>query len=121
QLALRADRQLADLVEEDDAAVGDLEQAALGGLGVGEGAALVAEQLALDELLGERRAVDRDERARAARAARVDGARDDVLAGAALAEEQDRGRVDLLEALEHAEHGRQRGRAPDEVAVPAGR
>ena len=37
--------------------------------GAGEGALLVAEQLALDQLLGDRRAVDLDERPRAARGA----------------------------------------------------
>ena len=69
QLGLRPGAQLADLVEEQRAAVGRLEQAALLRLGVGEGAALVAEQLALEQVLGQRRAVDLDERLVAARPA----------------------------------------------------
>jgi HlyD family secretion protein len=52
-----------DLVEEERAAVGGLEQAGARGLGVGEGAALVAEQLGLDQVLGQRGAVHLDERA----------------------------------------------------------
>ena len=49
QLGLRVGRQLADLVEEDGAAVGQLEAADAPGDGAGEGAFLVAEQLALDQ------------------------------------------------------------------------
>ena len=66
-LACSAGRHLADLVEEDGAAVGGLEQAALLLPRVGERAPLVAEQLALEQLLGQRRAGDVDERPRAAR------------------------------------------------------
>jgi hypothetical protein len=49
-----------------------LEQPALGLLGVGEGALLVAEQLALEEVRLQRRAVDLDERRLGARRALVD-------------------------------------------------
>ncbi len=49
QLRLHLERQLADLVEEERAAVGDLEAAERALDGAGEGALLVAEQLALDE------------------------------------------------------------------------
>ena len=45
------ERQLADLVEEHRAAVGRLEQAGLAPDRAGEGAALVAEQLALEQRL----------------------------------------------------------------------
>ena len=51
QLGLERERQLADLVEEQGAAVGLLEQAGLARDGAGEGAALVAEQLALGQRL----------------------------------------------------------------------
>jgi hypothetical protein len=57
----------------------------------GEGALLVPEELALDELLADRRAVHRDERTLGAGAAGVDGARDQLLAGAGFAENGDRG------------------------------
>ena len=62
QLRLQARRHLADLVEEHRAAVGGLEQPALLLPGVGERAALVAEQLALEQLLRQRRAGDVHER-----------------------------------------------------------
>ena len=85
QLGLRRQRQLADLVEEQRAAAGGLERAAAQPVGAGEGAALVAEQLALDELLRQRGAVDRDERRLLARPEPVQLARDQLLARAALA------------------------------------
>ena len=61
-LACADSDHVADLVEEDRAAVGHLEQAPLARARAGEGAALVAEQLALDQLGRDRRAVDLDER-----------------------------------------------------------
>ncbi len=57
-----------------------------------EGALLVAEEFALDERCDDRAAVHDDEGARRAWARAVDGAREDVLARAGLAAEQD-GRV----------------------------
>ena len=63
QLALHAGRHLADLVEEQRAAVGDLEQAARVALGAGEGAAHVAEQRRFEQRLGDGGAVLADERA----------------------------------------------------------
>ena len=63
-LGLRLQAHVADLVEEDRAAVRQLELAAAVGHGAGERAAHVAEQLALDQLLGNRRAVHLDERRR---------------------------------------------------------
>ena len=90
QLDLHVERQLADLVEEQDAAVRLLELAQVLVGGAGEAALLVAEQDGLDQVLRDGAAVDGDERlARAVRAA-VHGARDQLLAGAALAEQQDR-------------------------------
>ena len=62
QLDLDRDRHLADLVEEEGAALRGLEQAGLGLDRAGERAALVAEQLALQQRRGERRAVEADER-----------------------------------------------------------
>ncbi len=64
QLALHAGRHLADLVEEQRAAVGDLEQAARVVLGAGEGAARVAEQRRFEQRLRDRGAVFADERLR---------------------------------------------------------
>ena len=64
ELRLEAQRHLADLVEEERPAVGRLEEAGPVGGGAGEGAAHVAEELALEEALREGRAVDGDERTR---------------------------------------------------------
>ena len=64
--------------------------------------ALVPEQLGLQEILGQRRAVHRDEDLGRPRAVRVDGAGDQLLAGARLALDEDvrlraRGLADQLE------------------------
>src|SRR5262249_35761723 len=72
----------------------------------GEGALLVAEDLALEERLGDRRAVDGHEGPRAPRRALVDGPRGELLAGAALAQEEHgsrrwRGEVDEAIDLLH--------------------
>ena len=84
ELRLRRVVHLRDLVEKQGAAVGQLEaaEAALGG--AGEGPALVAEQLALDEGLGDCRAVDRDERLVAPVRELVNRARHELLARAAF-------------------------------------
>ncbi len=87
ELDLHRGAELADLVEEERAA-GGLGDAALALLdGAGEGALLVTEELGLDDGLGQRREVHADE-GPVAPAALVDEARDQLLAGAALAEHQ---------------------------------
>src|SRR5207237_2684949 len=68
---------------------GDLEAARARDERVRERAALVAEELRIDQRRREARAIDRDERRRGARAARVQLARDGVLAGAGLAGDED--------------------------------
>ena len=85
QLDLRALGNLADLVEEERAAVGLLEAPLAPRDRAGERAALVAEELALEQPLGERRAVQADERLVRARRRGVDRLGDELLAGAALA------------------------------------
>ena len=62
ELGLHPGRHLADLVEEERPARGLQEEPSPRLAGVGEGALHVTEKLALEELLGHRRAVDRDER-----------------------------------------------------------
>src|SRR6185436_1747351 len=61
------------------------------GGGAGEGPLLVPEELRLEERLREGRAVERRERPAVARRAAMDEACDDLLAGARLAGQQDRG------------------------------
>ncbi len=63
QLGLQERRHLADLVQHQRAAGRQFEQADAVGGGAGERALLVAEELRLDEILRQRRAVDLDERA----------------------------------------------------------
>ena len=92
QLDLHLERHLADLVEEDRAGAGLDEQAGARPLGVGERAAHVAEQLALEQRRRHRGAVDGDERLIAARRQVVKRARDELLAGAALAGDRARSR-----------------------------
>ena len=60
-LDLQRRRHVADLVEEERAEVGDLEQPGLVGDRAGERAALVAEQLGVEQVVVERRAVRDDE------------------------------------------------------------
>jgi hypothetical protein len=101
ECGLLAELEIADLVEEERALVGAAHQAGPVLAGVGIGAAPHAEELALDEGLGDGAAVHRHERA-AAPAGSVDGARQDLLAGAGLALEDHRhGRPgDRLEVAE---------------------
>ena len=88
--ACRAPASGADLVQEDGAAVGQREAALLVGGGAGEGAAHVAEQLRLQQRLGDGRAVHLDQGHLALRAAVVDGARHQLLARARLAGDEHR-------------------------------
>ena len=92
-LGLRGRRHVPHLVEEDRPAVALLELADPAVLGAGEGPLLVPEQLALEQAFGNRRAVDRQEGALVAAAVEVDRAGDQLLARAALAQDQD---VDVL-------------------------
>ena len=85
---LRPQAHVADLVEKQRPAVRLLKFSDLGFVRVGEAAAAVAEQLALDHVFGNGGAVDLDERLLGAGAQGVDGVGDQLLARAALAENQ---------------------------------
>jgi len=71
QLGLQRQGHVADLIEQQGTAVGGLEQAHPVAIGAGEGALAVAKQFALQQVLGERRAVLDDEFFAAAQAAFV--------------------------------------------------
>src|SRR5690606_27742515 len=88
QLDLDLQRNLADLVEEQRAAIGLLEATSPRSHRAGERALLVAEQLGLQDRLGQRRAVGRDKGLVHAWAVLVNVASEQLLAGAALAEQQ---------------------------------
>ena len=90
-LGLRLQAHVADLVEEDRAAVAPSNLPRRSAR-ARERAPHVAEQLAFDQLFGNRRAVHLDERLVAPAAQRVNRARDQLFAGAVLAEESARGR-----------------------------
>jgi hypothetical protein len=97
---------LAHLVEEERAAVGELEEALLVFGGARERALLVPEELALEQVLGHGRAVLRDEELVLAARLVVHGAGDELLARAGLALDEHRdARVDhLAELLEELPH-----------------
>src|SRR5258705_1206332 len=85
ELRLRRERELAELVEDERAARRFDERALAIALGAGERAAHVAEQMRIDEALGDPAAIDDDERALASRRCLVDRARRELLAGAGFA------------------------------------
>ena len=90
ELDLQLGRHLRDLVEEERPAVRALEVALVHPVGAGEAAPLVAEQLALDEVGGDRPAVDGQERLLVPAAQPVDRLRDQLLARARLPHDQGR-------------------------------
>src|SRR3989449_2611890 len=91
KLHLRLEGELADLVEEDRAAVSQLEAADAALQGAGKGTLHMPEQLTLDQARGDGAAVDLHQRAVATGAAVVDGAGDQLLAGSSLAEDEHAG------------------------------
>ena len=103
KLRLKADVELADFVEEQGAAVGHFEAAALAVGGAGERAALVAEQNALDEVGWNRAAILNDERALCALRSAVNRTGDELFAGAGFAPDQD-GQVACGHLLEDSEN-----------------
>ncbi len=117
QLGLQVEPQIADLVEEQRAARGELELAELLPVRAGERAALVAEERALGQLARNRREVHRDERRVRIAGLAVDQPRQQLLAGAALAEDQHRRRQlrDLVHQIDDV--ARHLARADDELAL----
>ena len=85
QFGLQQRRKLANFVEKQRASVRRLEQALLHLLGVGERAFFVAEKFGFHQRLGNRGAVDGDERFVLAGTFIVNGLGDEVFAGAAFA------------------------------------
>ena len=90
-LCLRLQAHVADFVEEEGAAIGALEGAALFGWlagSTGTGAVAIAKELGLDEVFGDGGAVEFDKDAIAAERFGMDGAGDEFFAGAGLAEDE---------------------------------
>ena len=88
ELHLHGEAHVADLIEEERAALGEFEASLAGGERAREGALLVAEEFALEQIRRDRPAIDRHERVRGALRELVDVARDQFLARAGLAEQQ---------------------------------
>jgi hypothetical protein len=86
------ERQFADFVEEQRAAGCRLDQTLLAVGGAGEGALFVAEQFAFEQRFGHPGAINCNERPLLAGAGLMDGAGDQLLAGAGFAEQQHRRR-----------------------------
>ena len=116
ELGLERQGHLADLVEEHGAAIGELELARLPPVGPGEGAALVAEELGLEQRRRQSRAVDLDAGARAPDGGVVDGAGDELLADPGLAPDED-GDVGVGDLLDHLLDGLHAGTLLEEVVV----
>ncbi len=120
ELGLRGRRQAANLVEEQRAAVGELEEARLVLGRAEEPAAHVAEELALEQRVVDRGAVDGDEPAIAPRTDGVQRARHQLLAGAGLAGDERQPHV-RRQAPDHAEeilHARPAADHPVELEPP---
>ncbi len=114
QLGLQLQRNVTDLVEEERSLVRQFEASDLARDGSGEGASLVAEELALQQAHGNGRAVDLDEGALAPRTAIVNGARDQFFAGAGLAFDEHRG-VGGRDGLNLLQYVAQSGTGADNV------
>ena len=91
QLGLKRQRQVTDLVQEEGASLGDRHFAHRVLDRPGEGALGVAEQLALQQFGRQAGAINSDEGAGRARAAGVDGPRQDPFSRTALSPEQHSG------------------------------
>ena len=108
QLGLQPDVHLADLVEQQRAAVGLLEAADAPGDGAGERALLMAEQLRLQQRFRNGGAIDGDEAALGAAALAMQMAGENLLAGAGLAGDQHARLAggDALGQRDHPRHDR---------------
>ncbi len=107
---------VADFVEKERAAVRKLELAGLSLDRARKGALLVAEKLAEQEVLGERRAVDAHEGAGAPVAGKMDVARKYFLACATLSHDENRGGA-VLDAVEPCDDVEDRGGFCDDLPL----
>src|SRR5213593_4244249 len=89
QLGLGLERKLSYLIEEQRSVSSSLERASAKAVSAGKRAALIAEQFALHELLGQGRTVHRDERRLRAGSQPVQFARHQFFTRAAFSEDQD--------------------------------
>src|SRR5262249_8837360 len=97
------ERHLTDLVEENSALVGGLQQADLVLTRAGEGAFFIAEQFAFQQILGQRSAVYGQEASVGALGAEMNRTRDQLLAGARFSGDEHAG-VGARDFFHHPEH-----------------
>jgi hypothetical protein len=102
ELHLQGEAQLSDFVQKERSLVRLFQLAHALGVSAGERSALMTEELRLEQCLGDRATVDGHERALLAKAAPVNGPRDELLARPTLALDQHR-RVRLGHALDKRE------------------
>ena len=113
-LLLHARRDRTELIEDERAAVGLLETADVRAGRAREGAGLMTEQLRLEQRLGQRSAVDLDQRLLPPRRKVVQSRRDQLFAGAALADHE-HGLDELGRARDMLEHGQKGRRLANEI------
>ncbi|MNQ89798.1 hypothetical protein D3C85_1051150 [compost metagenome] len=88
QIGLQFQWQVADFIEEQGATMGRLDAPALALVSAGKGALLVPEQFGLNQVFGDRPAVDRHERLGMALGLAVQRARNQLFTGTAFATDQ---------------------------------
>src|SRR5512134_97095 len=116
QPRLQLGRHVADLVEKERAPLRLLEAPAPLRLRPRERAALVAEKLRLEQLARDGRGIDCNERPGRARTVTVQRARHELLAGAGLPGDEDRG-VRLGQAADRAKHLLHRRRLAEDLGA----
>src|SRR5215469_1846776 len=103
ELRLHFQGEFADFIEENRSAAGCLKQACFGLKRAGEGALLMAKELAFHQGRDQSAAVHSDEGHLRERAAEMDSPRDKLLAGAAFAGDED-GSAGVLQARHNPQY-----------------
>ena len=91
ELGLKLEREIGDFIKKERAAVGEFKTSDFLGESAGEGTSLMAEKLGFKKAAGDGGAIDLDESALAARAEIVNGACDELLAGAGFTGDENGG------------------------------
>ena len=114
QLGLERRRQVADFIQKKRAARRDFKTPRAVFFRVGKGAFLVPEKFAFKKAFGYRAEIDADKRFGCAGRSAVQGAGNDIFAGAVFAQDEHIGfgRPHLLDGVEHRAHG---GRGADQA------
>ena len=116
QLGLQGQRDFPDFIQEDGAVPGGFEFSLALGVGAGERPLFVAEQFALQQLLGQGRAIDGDEGSVFPIAPAVDHSRDPAFSRPAFPFQEHRG-IRFRGALNHSEHPFHGRTHPDHLLV----